>query len=84
MRPFLILVAIVVSGSAQAQFPYNYAPYTPRYPHMVCAAYRGSIVSADGPEMLEAHNAIRARVMAQRPEIQFATLRRHSCQPIVK
>ena len=30
VRPFVILLAIVVSGSAQAQFPYNYAPYTPR------------------------------------------------------
>jgi len=32
MRSFLILAAIAVSGSAQAQFPYNYAPYTRRYP----------------------------------------------------
>ena len=30
IRPFLTLVAIVVSGSAQAQFPYSYGPYTPR------------------------------------------------------
>ena len=30
MRSFLILAAIVVSGGAQAQFPYNYAPYIPR------------------------------------------------------
>ena len=26
MRPFVTLIAIVVSGSAQAQFPYRYGP----------------------------------------------------------
>src|SRR4029077_5616152 len=30
IRPFLTLVAIVMSGSALAQFPYSYGPYTPR------------------------------------------------------
>jgi hypothetical protein len=30
--PVLALVAMVVCGSAHAQFPYDYAPYTPRYP----------------------------------------------------
>ena len=51
MRPFLTLVAIVVSGSAQAQFPYNYAPYTPRYPPDggICPACPGSITCVDIP-----------------------------------
>ena len=85
MRPFVILLAIVVSGSAQAQFPYNYAPYTPRYPPTAYAPPTEVRSSASmAQEMLDAHNAIRARMMAQRPEIQFATLRRHACQPIVK
>ena len=63
MRPFLILVAIALSGSAQAQFPYNYAPYTPRYPRTAYAPPtedRSSASIAQGT--LDAHNAIRARV----------------------
>jgi uncharacterized protein YkwD len=65
MRWFLTLIAIVVSGSAQAQFPYNYAPYTPRHPPNLGQygppAQGGSSASM-GQEMLDAHNAIRARV----------------------
>ena len=59
MRLFVILLAIVVSGSAQAQFPYNYAPYTPRQ-YDPPAQGRSSVPMAQ--EMLDAHNAIRARV----------------------
>ena len=40
MHPFLTLVAIVVSGSAQAQFPHTYLAHTPRYPQMVAKADR--------------------------------------------
>ena len=65
MRPFLTLVAMVVSCSAQAQFPYSYGPYTPRdqlyggqYAPPALARSPASIAEA----MLDAHNAIRARV----------------------
>jgi pathogenesis-related protein 1 len=64
MRPCLILCAIVVPGSAQAQFPYNYVPYTPRYPPN--SAYAPPTENRSGQSlsqaMLDAHNAIRARV----------------------
>ena len=65
MRPFLTLVAIVVSGSAQAQFPYSYGPYTPRDPpyggqYAPPAQVRSPASIAQA--MLDAHNAIRARV----------------------
>jgi hypothetical protein len=51
MRPFLTLVAIVVSGSAQAQCPYSYGPYTPRdQPYGgQYAPCPGSITSVDSP-----------------------------------
>ena len=65
MRPFLTLVAIVVSGSAQAQFPYNYAPYTPRYPPsggQYDPPAQGRSSASIAQAMLDAHNAIRARV----------------------
>jgi hypothetical protein len=65
VRPFLILVAIVVSGSAQAQFPYNYAPYTPRYPrngNQYAPPSQSRSPASMAQAMLDAHNAIRARV----------------------
>jgi pathogenesis-related protein 1 len=54
MRPFLTLVAMVVSCSAQAQSPYSHGPYTPRD-----QPYGGQYAP---PAMLDGHNAIRARV----------------------
>ena len=65
MRSFLTLVAIVVSGSAQAQFPYNYAPYTPRYPpngSQYAPPAQDRSPASMAQAMLDAHNAIRARV----------------------
>ncbi len=64
MRPFFTLVALVVSGSAQAQFPYSYGPpprdppYGGRYAPPAENRSPASIAQA----MLDAHNAIRARV----------------------
>jgi hypothetical protein len=59
--------------------------------HLPCTSHGihkwrpGPIVSADGPQTMAAHIAIRATggssIMAQRPENQFVTLRRHSLQP---
>jgi pathogenesis-related protein 1 len=60
MRSFLILVAIAVSGSAQAQLPYNHAPYMPNGAYAPPAQNRSPASMAQ--EMLDAHNAIRARV----------------------
>jgi uncharacterized protein YkwD len=65
MRPFLTLAAIVVSCSAQAQFPYSYGPYSPRYSpyggqYAPPALARSPALIAQA--MLDAHNAIRARV----------------------
>jgi pathogenesis-related protein 1 len=65
MRPLLALVAIVVSGSAQAQFPYNYAPYSPH--NLPNGSQYGPPAQSRSPasmaqEMLGAHNAVRTRV----------------------
>ena len=65
MRPFLTLVAIVVSGSAQAQFPYSYGPYAPRDPPnggQYGPPAQGRSPASIPQAMLDAHNAIRARV----------------------
>jgi pathogenesis-related protein 1 len=65
MRAFLTLLAIVVSGSAQAQFPYNYAPYTPRDPpvgNQYDPNSQGRSPVLITQEMQDAHNAIRSRV----------------------
>jgi hypothetical protein len=40
MRSFLILVAIAVSGSAQAKFSHTYPTHIPRYSQMVARAAR--------------------------------------------
>jgi hypothetical protein len=78
MRPFLTLVAIVVFGSAQAQFRYSYGPYAPRdqpyggqYIPPALARSPASIAQA----MLDAHNAIRARV-GVRPLVWYDQLAR--------
>jgi pathogenesis-related protein 1 len=60
MRSFLILAAIAVSGSAQAQLPYNHAPYTPNGAYAPPAQGRSPGTIAQ--EMLDAHNAVRSRV----------------------
>ena len=65
MRPFLTLVAIVVSGSAQAQFPYSYGPYAPRdppYGGQYAPPAQDRSPASIAQAMLDAHNAIRARV----------------------
>ena len=65
MRPFLTLVAMVVSCSAQAQFPYSYGPYTPRdppYGGQYAPPAQGRSPASIAQAMLDAHNAIRARV----------------------
>ena len=65
MRPFLTLVAIVVSGSAQAQFPYSYGPYPPRdppYGGQYAPPAQNRSPASIAQAMLDAHNAIRARV----------------------
>ena len=52
MRPFLTLVAMVVSCSAQAQFPYSYGPYYSTLSAIwraVCPTCPGSITSVDSP-----------------------------------
>ena len=65
VRSLLVLFCRAVSTSALAQYPYSYAPYTPSYPPNggpyaapVEVQPRQSISQA----MLDAHNAIRARV----------------------
>jgi pathogenesis-related protein 1 len=65
MRPFLTLAAMVVSCSAQAQFPYSYGPYTPRdppYGGQYAPPAQGRSPASMAQAMLDAHNAIRARV----------------------
>jgi pathogenesis-related protein 1 len=65
MRPPLALVALAVSGSALAQFPYSYAPYTPCDPPSsgpYAPPVAGGSSTSISPAMLDAHNAIRTRV----------------------
>ena len=65
MRSFLTLVAMVACGSAQAQFPYNYAPYTPHYPpngNQYDPPSQSRSPASMAQAMLDAHSAIRARV----------------------
>jgi uncharacterized protein YkwD len=65
MRPLLALVAFAVSGSAQGQFPYSYAPYTPRdlpYVGEHALPVQGRTSRSLAQAMLDAHNAVRARV----------------------
>jgi pathogenesis-related protein 1 len=65
VRSLIALLILIASGEAQAQFPYSYSPYIPRNPR-----YGGQYAppaQARSPEsiaqaMLDAHNAIRARV----------------------
>jgi hypothetical protein len=60
----IALLIITVSGEAQAQFPYNYAPYTPRYPPNTAYAppTEDRSPASMAHEMLDAHNTIRVRV----------------------
>ena len=64
MRSLVLLVALFVSGNVQAQFPYSYAPYIPRYPPI--GAYVPPIENQPpqsiSQAMLGAHNAVRAQV----------------------
>ena len=65
MSSFLTLVAILVSGSVQAQFPYSYGPYTPGYPPnggQSAPPAQGRPPTSVVQAMLDAHNAIRARM----------------------
>ncbi len=65
MRPFRTLVAMVVSYSAQAQFPYSYGPYTPRdqpYGGQYAPPALARSLASIAQTMLDAHIAIRARV----------------------
>jgi uncharacterized protein YkwD len=60
-----LLLIFTVSSGVQAQFPYNYAPYTPRYrpnDDQYGPQAEGRSSAAMAQEMLNAHNAIRARV----------------------
>ncbi len=73
----LLLLAIMISTSARAQYPWGYSPYPPAYgpyPPTRHAPYAspypapfgqpgpGASPEALSREMLEAHNAVRARV----------------------
>jgi pathogenesis-related protein 1 len=66
MRPLIVLLIFTASSSAaHAQFPYGYAPYTPRNPP-TAGQYdppvQGRSAAPIAQEMVEAHNAIRASV----------------------
>jgi uncharacterized protein YkwD len=65
LRPLIVLLMLIASTKAQAQFPYNYAPDTPRYPpkrdqYAVPVQIRSSTPMYQA--ILDPHNAIRARV----------------------
>ena len=64
VRSLLALFVLAASTSALAQYPYSYAPYSPRDPPN--GGPLASPVEGQPPSipqaMLEAHNAIRARV----------------------
>jgi len=84
MSAFLTLVVILLSGSAQAQFPYNYAPSTPRYPPTAYAPPtedRSSASIAQGT--LDAHNAIRARVGVPPPSGRINSFKWHKIGPSI-
>jgi uncharacterized protein YkwD len=69
MRPFLVLMLIAVAGSAQAQYPWGYAPgyhpppayQPPSYQPPAYPPPAGAPASL-AREMLNAHNTVRARV----------------------
>ena len=64
-----VLLGIVVSIGAQAQYPqypWGYAPYAPAYRPPPAPSYAPPSTQSLAQEMLAAHNAIRARV-GERP-----------------
>ena len=61
----LFALLMVASSGAHAQFPYSYGPYTPRDPPYGGAVHptvQGRSPASIAQAMLDAHNAIRARV----------------------
>ena len=65
MRLLLALLIFTTSGGANAQYPYNHAPYTPRDPlndgqYAAPAQSRSSTPMSQA--ILDAHNAVRAKV----------------------
>jgi pathogenesis-related protein 1 len=64
LRSLIALLILVASGEALAQFPYNYAPYTPRYPPNTAYAppVRSRTQSSLAQAMLDAQNAVRTRM----------------------
>src|ERR1700733_15874653 len=65
VRSILILLSLAASTSALAQYPYSFVPYTPRYsPNggSFASPVQGHPPPSMPQAMLEAHNAIRARV----------------------
>jgi uncharacterized protein YkwD len=62
VRSLIALLILIASGEVQAQFPYGYAPHTPPYSGQYDPPVRGRSPASIAQAMLDAHNAIRARV----------------------
>src|SRR4051812_14546100 len=62
MRMLLALVALAVPGSAQAQYPYTYAPRNPPNGDQYAAPVQGRTSTSLAEAMLDAHNAVRAKL----------------------
>jgi uncharacterized protein YkwD len=62
MRAFMAVLILIASGPAQAQFPYSYAPYTPRDLPTSAPPTEERSHQSLSQAMLDAHNAVRARV----------------------
>ena len=62
VRSLIALLILIASGEVQAQFPYGDAPHTPPYSGQYDPPVRGRSPASIAQAMLDAHNAIRARV----------------------